>query len=107
MSRRSAVNPLRRHMSDDMTLRNLSPAKQRFYLHALTKFSLYFGCSPDRLRVEDVRASRCTWCRRVYLPVGAQPYGLRAAILLRRDAGRVRDPRADCLCEHAGKLARS
>jgi len=41
------VTPLRRHMIDDMSLRN--PATQRSYLHAVTKFSRYFGRSPDRL----------------------------------------------------------
>ncbi len=47
----AAMNPLRRRMIDDMTLRNLSPATQRSYLHAVTKFSRYFGRSPDRLRI--------------------------------------------------------
>jgi len=50
-----AVNPLRRRMIDDMSLRNLSPATQRSYLHAVTKFSRYFGRSPERLGLEDVR----------------------------------------------------
>lgn len=50
------VSPLRRRMIDDMSLRNLSPATQRSYLHAVTKFSRYFGRSPDRLGLEDVRA---------------------------------------------------
>ena len=52
----SAVSPLRRRMIEDMTLCNLSPATQRSYLHAITKFSRYFGRSPDRLGLEDVRA---------------------------------------------------
>ena len=52
----TAVSPLRRRMIDDMMLRNLSPATQRSYLHAVTKFSRYFGRSPDRLGREDVRA---------------------------------------------------
>jgi site-specific recombinase XerD len=43
-------------MVDDMTIRNLSPATQRSYLHAVTKFSRYFGRSPERLDLEDVRA---------------------------------------------------
>ena len=51
-----AVSPLRRRMIDDMNNRNLSPATQRYYLHAVTKFSRYFGRSPDRLGLEDVRA---------------------------------------------------
>ena len=36
--------------------RNLSPATQRSYLSAVSKFSRYFGRSPDRLHLEDVRA---------------------------------------------------
>jgi len=43
-------------MIDDMMLRNLSPATQRSYIYAVTKFSRYFGRSPDRLGLEDVRA---------------------------------------------------
>ena len=43
-------------MIDDMMLRNLSPATQRSYLHAVTKFSRHFGRSPDRLGLEDVQA---------------------------------------------------
>lgn len=50
------LSPLRRRMIDDMTIRNLSPATQRSYLHAVAKFSRYFGRSPDRLGLEDVRA---------------------------------------------------
>ena len=51
-----AVSPLRRRMIDDMSLRNLSPATQRSYLHAVTKFSRYYGRSPACLGLEDVRA---------------------------------------------------
>ena len=49
-------SPLRRRMIEDMTVRNLSPATQRSYIHAVAKFSRYFGRSPDRLDLEDVRA---------------------------------------------------
>ena len=52
----AAVSPLRRRMTDDMSLRNLSPATQRSYLHAVSKFSRYSGRSPERLGLEDVRA---------------------------------------------------
>ena len=52
----AAVSPLRRRMIDDMSVRNLSPATQRSYLHAVSKLSRYFGRSSDRLGVEDVRA---------------------------------------------------
>ena len=50
------VSPLRRRMIEDMTVRNLSPATQRSYIHAVARFSRYFGCSPDQLDIEDVRA---------------------------------------------------
>jgi integrase/recombinase XerD len=49
-------SPLRRRMIEDMTVRNLSPATQRSYIHAVAKFSRYFGHSPDRLGLEEVRA---------------------------------------------------
>jgi len=39
-----------------MTVRNLSPATQRSYVHAVAKFSRYFDRSPDRLGLEEVRA---------------------------------------------------
>ena len=52
----AAVSPLRRRMIDDMSLRNLSPATQRSYLHAVSKFSRYSGRSPERLGLDDVRA---------------------------------------------------
>jgi hypothetical protein len=50
------ISPLRRRMIEDMTVRNLSPATQRSYLHAVLKLSRYFRRSPDRLGLEDVRA---------------------------------------------------
>src|SRR5882724_2598307 len=50
------MSPLRRRMIEDMTVRNLSPATQRSYVHAVSKFSRYFARSPARLDLEDVRA---------------------------------------------------
>lgn len=50
------LSPLRRRMIEDMTVRNLSPATQRSYIHAVAKFSRYSGRSPERLGLEDVRA---------------------------------------------------
>ena len=49
------MSPLRRRMIEDMTVRNLSPATQRSYVHAVAKFSRYFGRSPDQLGLEEVR----------------------------------------------------
>ncbi len=50
------MSPLHRRMIEDMTIRNLSPATQRSYVHAVSRFSQYFSRSPDRLGLEDVRA---------------------------------------------------
>jgi integrase/recombinase XerD len=50
------MSPLRRRMIDDMTVRNLSPATQRSYVHAVAKFARFFGRSPEKLDLEDVRA---------------------------------------------------
>jgi integrase/recombinase XerD len=52
----ATMSPLRRRMIEDMTVRNLSPATQRSYISAVSKFSRYFGRSPDRLELEEVRA---------------------------------------------------
>jgi len=38
-----------------MSIRNLSPATQRSYLHTVSKFSRYFGQSPATLGLDDVR----------------------------------------------------
>jgi integrase/recombinase XerD len=51
----TGLSPLRRRMIDDMTIRNLSPATQRSYLHAVAKFSRYFGRAPDTLGLGEVR----------------------------------------------------
>src|SRR5579863_10732166 len=50
------ISPLRRRMIEHMTVRNLSPATQQSYLNAISKFSRYFGRSPDHLGLEDVHA---------------------------------------------------
>src|SRR3974377_1848085 len=50
------ISPLRRRIMKDSAVRNLSPATQQSYLNAVAKLSRYFGRSPDRLDLEDVRA---------------------------------------------------
>jgi integrase/recombinase XerD len=52
----AAMSPLRRRMIEDMSIRNISPATQRPYIHAVSKFSQYFHRPPDRLGLEEVRA---------------------------------------------------
>ena len=50
------MSPLRRRMIEGMTIRNMSPATQRSYIGAVSKFSRYFGRSPDKLTLDDVHA---------------------------------------------------
>jgi len=50
------LSPLRRPMIEDMTIRNMSPATQRSYISAVSKFSRYFGRSPDKLTLDHVHA---------------------------------------------------
>ena len=50
------LSPLRRRMIEDMSVRNMSPATQRSYISAVSKFSQYFRRSPDKLTLDDVRA---------------------------------------------------
>jgi hypothetical protein len=51
-----AASRLRRRMIDDMSLRNLSPATQRSYIHLVKRFTRFHDRSPDQLGLEDVRA---------------------------------------------------
>ena len=49
------TSPLRRRMIEDMTVRNLSPATQRSYVHAVAKFSRFFARSPEVVERAGVR----------------------------------------------------
>jgi hypothetical protein len=51
-------------MIEDTMIRNLLPAAQRSYLHAVAKLSRYFGRSPDQLDLEDVRAYQVHFAER-------------------------------------------
>jgi integrase/recombinase XerD len=46
---------LRRRMTEDMKIRNLSPHTQASYLQQVTQFACYFGKSPDLLGPEEIR----------------------------------------------------
>jgi integrase/recombinase XerD len=52
------ISPLRQRMTDDMKLRNMSPATQGAYVRAVKNLSAFFGRSPDQLTFEDVRADQ-------------------------------------------------
>jgi len=50
------LSRVRRHVIEDVTVGAMSPATRRSYISAASKFSRYFGRSPERLELEDVRA---------------------------------------------------
>ena len=50
------MTPLRRRMTEDMTVRNLSPYTQRNYLFAIARFARHFDTSPADLGPEHLRA---------------------------------------------------
>src|ERR1700722_7574604 len=52
----ATMSPLRRRMTEDMTVRNLSRSTQQPYIYAVAKFSRHFNRPPDRLGLEDVGA---------------------------------------------------
>lgn len=52
----ATMSPLRRRMTEDMTVRNLSRSTQQSYIYAVAKFSRHFNRSPDKLGMEEVRA---------------------------------------------------
>jgi integrase/recombinase XerD len=49
------MTPLRRHMIDDMILRNFTPATIHAYVLCVARFARHFHRSPDRLGREHVR----------------------------------------------------
>ena len=89
------LSPLRRHMIEDMTIRNMSPATQRSYISAVSKFSRYFGRSPDKLTLDDVHAFQVHLVSTGISWPWVEPNRLRPAFLLRRHARRGSRSRAD------------
>ena len=49
------MNPLRRHMIDEMQIRNLTQNTQRAYIEQVSRFARYFGKSPDLLGSAEIR----------------------------------------------------
>jgi hypothetical protein len=50
------MTPLRRRMTDDMTLRNFSLKTIQSYVRCVARLARYFRCSPERLGPEQIRA---------------------------------------------------
>jgi integrase/recombinase XerD len=50
------MTPLRTRMFEDMKIRNLAPRTQEAYIREVTVFARHFGCSPEQLGPEHIRA---------------------------------------------------
>jgi integrase/recombinase XerD len=68
MTAAKPMSALRRCMIDDLTLRNLSLATQRSYLHAINKFSRHSGCPPAGLDGKMSARSKSIWHRSLSWP---------------------------------------
>jgi len=49
------ISPLRRRMTEDMTVRGFTASTQRGYIRAVRDFTSFFGRSPDQASAEDLR----------------------------------------------------
>jgi integrase len=49
------ISPLRRRMSEDMTVRGFTACTQRGYIAAVRRFTVFLGRSPDQATAEDLR----------------------------------------------------
>ena len=50
-----SISPLRRRMTEDMTVRAFTASTQRGYLRAVAQFTAFLGRSPDQAEAEDLR----------------------------------------------------
>ncbi len=57
------ISPLRRRMSEDMTVRGFTAGTQGGYLAAVENSTAFFGRSPDRASAEDLRRYQL-YCKR-------------------------------------------
>ena len=51
----TAISPLRRRMTEDMTVRGFTPSTQRNYLAVVSAFTVFLGRAPDLADEEDLR----------------------------------------------------
>lgn len=50
------MTPLRRKMIEDMTLADFAPSTQEAYVHAVRQLAAHYGCPPDLLQEDELRA---------------------------------------------------
>jgi hypothetical protein len=53
-----AISPLRRRMTEDMSIRKLAAKTQHVCVHRVKNFAAFLGRSPDTAKSEDVRRFR-------------------------------------------------
>ncbi len=53
--RDETISPLRRRMTEDMTVRGFTASTQQGYLRAVRDFTVFLGRSPDQAGAEDLR----------------------------------------------------
>src|SRR3954451_25315089 len=56
LTKELSMSPLRRRMTEDMQIRNLTPNTQRVYIEQVARFARHFGKSPDQLGPPEIRA---------------------------------------------------
>ncbi len=89
-----------------MTVRNLSPATQRSYVHAVAKFGRFFGRSPEKLDLEDSPRLSGSPGGRWDVVAGAEPDRLRTALPVWHHPREARLAGADRARPRAAKAAR-
>src|SRR4051812_6263318 len=70
-----AVNPLRRRMIDDMTIRHFGAKTQADYIRTIRTFAAFLGQSPDQAEPEDLRRFQLQMAAQ-----GASPAKMNAAV---------------------------
>ncbi len=68
-------SPLRRRMTEDMTVRGFTPCTQRGYIRAVRDFTAFFGRSPEQAGAEDLRRYQLHM-----RSIGASPTSMNAAV---------------------------
>ena len=51
----TSISPLRRRMTEDMTIRGFAPKTQTGYLRSVRDFTAFLGRTPDRASADDLR----------------------------------------------------
>ena len=80
------ISPLRRRMTEDMTVRGFTASTQRGYIRAIRDFTAFFGRSPDQASAEDLRRYQAAHAIHRSLGHEHERGGVGLALLLHGDA---------------------